>query len=226
EGREWRPVARSDDGCGPGGGSAASGGTPPSTPSFQTGALGGRFSEAEAAQGGVIVRSPAERPAKLAVLLTNGQVIDGRMTCRHEPLLIELPVLVAIGPKPVPGVVMPFVGESDSDSVALKRPELLDQSVVQLSVPFTSQKRDDLLPSDDELRPVTPTALRTVSQGDPLGVPGIPAILGHPHLLGRGLGRKRWQWRSGVSEAYTAVDEEGASMSLPFVSMPWGSPPL
>jgi hypothetical protein len=102
---------------------------------------------------------------------------------------------------------MPFVRESDSNAIALKGPKLLDQSIVQLSVPFAPKKRDDLLPADDELGPVAPTALRTVGQGEPFGVPGVPAILGYPHLLGGGLERKRWQGRSGVGAAYTAVDE-------------------
>src|SRR5262249_29897626 len=108
---ESKPVSRQTMWCCRARWSAASWWTPPTTPSLldvTDARIGGRFSEAEAAQGGVIVRSPAERPAKLAVLLANGQVIDGRMTCRHQPLRIELPVLVSKGTKPVPGVVMPF----------------------------------------------------------------------------------------------------------------------
>src|SRR5207245_10495990 len=85
-------------------------------------------SESEAAQTGVVVSPPAQGPAKLPVFLADGQIVDGRMTSRHQALRIELPVLVAEGPKPVSGVVMPSVRETDGDATALEGPQLLDQS--------------------------------------------------------------------------------------------------
>src|SRR5262245_31569451 len=109
------------------------------------GPLGERSSEAEAAQTRMIVRSPTERPAKRAILLADRLVINRRMACRHQPLRVELPVLVTEGAKPVAGVVMPLVRESNGDAIILERPQFLDQSIVQLAVPFAPKKRDDVL---------------------------------------------------------------------------------
>src|SRR5262245_48556574 len=115
----------------------------------------------------MIVRSPTERPAKRPILLAERQVVDGRMACRHQPLRVELPVLVTEGAKPVAGVVMPLVRESNGDAIVLERPQLLDQSIVQFAAPFASKKRDDLLAPGDEFRPIAPAALETVGAGHP-----------------------------------------------------------
>ena len=68
------------------------------------------------------------------------------LACRRaiSPCVVELPVLVAVGAKPVPGVVVPLVGESHRDPVVVERPQLLDQPVVQLLGPLPGQERDDL----------------------------------------------------------------------------------
>src|SRR5262245_7237087 len=156
----------------------------------------GVSSEAEAAQTGMIVRSPTQRPAKRPILLADRQVVDGRMAFRHQPLRVELPVLVTEGAKPVAGVVMPLVRESNGDAIVPERPQLLDQSIVQLAVPFAPKKRDDLLAPGDEFGPIAPAALETIGTGHPLGVARIPAILGSPHLLDRRVERERRQRRS------------------------------
>src|SRR5262245_29369685 len=134
-------------------------------------------SEAEAAQTRIIVRSPTERPVKRPILLADRQVVDGRMACRHQPLRVELPVLVTEGAKPVAGVIVPLVRESNGDTIVLECPQLLDQSIVQLAVPFATKKRDDLLTAGDEFRPIAPAALEAVGAGHLLGVARIPAIL-------------------------------------------------
>src|SRR5215813_13927185 len=91
---------------------------------------------------------------------------------------------------------MPLVRESNGDAIVPERPQLLDQSIVQLAVPFAPKKRDDLLAPGDEFRPISPAALETVGAGHPLGVARIPAILGSPHLLDRRVERERRQRRS------------------------------
>src|SRR5262245_44854290 len=111
--------------------------------------LGERPSETEAAQAGMVVGSPAERPAKPAFGLADRHVVDGRVTCRHQPLSIELPVLVAERAEPVAGVVMPLVREANRDAIVLERPQLLDQSIVELAIPFSPKKRNDLGSTDD-----------------------------------------------------------------------------
>src|SRR5919199_729160 len=113
---------------------------------------------------------------KLAVLFADWQVIDARMTHRHQPVLIKLPVLIAERAVPVSRVVMPFIREANGDPIALKRPQFLDQSVVELPRPFALQKTHDLRSAEDELWPVAPPALGAVGEGHLFRVTGVPSI--------------------------------------------------
>jgi hypothetical protein len=54
------------------------------------------------------------------------QVIDAGDAQMHQPVLIELPVLVAIAAEPIAAIVVPFVGEANRDSVLVERPNLFD----------------------------------------------------------------------------------------------------
>jgi len=54
--------------------------------------------------------------------------------------VIELPVLIAIGAIAVARVVIPLVSEVYSDAVARKRPEFLDESIIQFLYPLTREK--------------------------------------------------------------------------------------
>ncbi len=40
----------------------------------------------------MIVRPAPKGPAELAVLLTNGQIVDGRVAHHHQTMFMELPV--------------------------------------------------------------------------------------------------------------------------------------
>src|SRR5262245_66300887 len=104
----------------------------------------------------------------------------------HQTVFVELPVLVAVRAEPVTRIVVPFVGEAHGDPILLKRPELLDQSVVELTVPLAPQKGDDLLSADDELGSIAPAALRVVGERHPYGISGVPSILGQSDLLDGG----------------------------------------
>ena len=73
------------------------------------------LSESEVAQTGVVVRPGAQRPVKLTVFLADWQVIDARMTHRHQAVCIKLPVLIAERAKPVSRIVMPFIREANGD---------------------------------------------------------------------------------------------------------------
>ena len=54
-----------------------------------------RLLESEAAEARMIVRPTAERPSERPLVLEDRHVVDARMAHRHQPLSIELPVLVA-----------------------------------------------------------------------------------------------------------------------------------
>src|SRR5579859_1713153 len=96
------------------------------------------------------IRSPAEWPMILAVGFLNWQIVDAGMAGKHQAIFIELPVLVAIGAEPVARIIVILVGEAHRDAIALKRPQLFDQSVVKFARPLSSEKGDDLLSSNDE----------------------------------------------------------------------------
>src|SRR5262245_34726019 len=108
----------------------------------------------------MIVRPPSERPVILAIRGSNGKIIDARDPPAHEALLIELPVLVAVRPKPAARVVVPLVRETNRDAVALARPEFLDQSIVELLRPLAGQELLDGFPTGEELRAIAPDAIR------------------------------------------------------------------
>jgi hypothetical protein len=73
------------------------------------------------------VRTTPQRPVKLPIRLRNRQIVDAGDATAHEPMLVEFPVLIAVGPEPVPGIVMPLIGETNRNPIAVKRPQLLTQ---------------------------------------------------------------------------------------------------
>jgi len=78
-----------------------------------------------------------------ALRLLDWQIVDGSKPQAHQPVLIELPILIAILAKPIPGVIVPFIGKAHGDTVSRKRPKLFDQPIVQLFRPFASEEHDD-----------------------------------------------------------------------------------
>src|ERR1700744_4197111 len=97
-------------------------------------------SEAKVGQARMVVGTPAERPVKFPVGLGDRQVVDARMADRHQPMGVEVPVLVAVATEPVAAVVPPLVGEAHRDPRALERPDLLDQPVVDLVRPLAGEE--------------------------------------------------------------------------------------
>ncbi|MFK4642342.1 hypothetical protein ABIF96_000916 [Bradyrhizobium ottawaense] len=88
---------------------------------------------------------------KAAVLLRNGDVVDRRFAALHQPVLVELPLLIAVGAIPLAARVVPFVLEAHGDAVLVEGPEVLDQAVVLLLLPFAGEERDDGLAALQDL---------------------------------------------------------------------------
>src|SRR6266850_5647296 len=105
----------------------------------------------------MVVRPAPKRPVVLAVRIQNGQVVDGCKSRRHKPIIIEFPVLIAVGAIPVTGVVVPLVSEAYGDPVPSKRPHFLDKPVVQLLGPLTREESDNFVSSVDEFRSIPPS---------------------------------------------------------------------
>jgi len=130
----------------------------------------------------MIIRPPPDRPTKQPVRLRNRQIVDARMTPLHQSLLIELPVLIPIRPKPLPSGIMALITEPHRNPVPIKRPQLFDQSVLQLPRPFPRQKSNYLLPARNKLRPVAPNTVHRISQRNTLRITRVPTIFSGTHL--------------------------------------------
>src|SRR3954470_10062116 len=104
----------------------------------------------------MLVRPASKRPVVLAIRGQNGKVVDGCKSRRHKPIVIEFPVLIAVGAIPVIRVVVPLVSEAYGDPVPGKRPHFLDKPVVQLLGPLARKKSNDLVSSVNELRSIPP----------------------------------------------------------------------
>src|SRR5512137_232776 len=127
----------------------------------------------------MLIGATAQRPVKLSVAGLDRQVVDAGDAPTHVAALVELPVLVAVRAKPVPGIVMPLIGKAHGDAIAVKGPQFLDEPVIQLPAPLADQALPDGLATRQEFRPVTPRAVWRVSKRHAVGVAGIPGVLGH-----------------------------------------------
>src|SRR5580704_3986654 len=112
--------------------------------------------EAKIAQSRMIIRTAPWYPVVLALRLLDWQIVDGSKPQLHQPVLIELPIFIAIRAKPIPGVIMRFIGKAHGDSVFPERPKLFDQPIVQLFRPFAPEKRSDFLSAIHKFRAVSP----------------------------------------------------------------------
>src|SRR5260370_42625279 len=117
----------------------------------------------------MIIRTARWWQVVLALRLLDWQIVDGSKPQAHQPVLIELPILIAIRAEPIPGVIVPFVGKAHGDTVSFERPKFFDQSIVQLFRPFASEKRDGFLPSVRKFRSVSPASVNCVSHGHLFG---------------------------------------------------------
>src|SRR5262252_8347681 len=113
----------------------------------------------------VVIRPPPKGPAVFPIVFSNREIVDAGDAASHQAVFIELPVLVAIGTKPIARVVMPFVGKTDRNAIALKCPKFFDEAIVQLLAPFAGEECNDCFTAVEELRAVAPHAVRGVGEG-------------------------------------------------------------
>ena len=111
---------------------------------------------------------------ELTILWGDRQVVDARDAHVDQALLIEGPILVAVAAKPLPAIIMPFIGEAHGDGFIAKRAQFLHQPVVQLALPLKTQKGLDGLPPLNELRPVAPAAVGCVGQSHACRIAAVP----------------------------------------------------
>src|SRR3712207_3851311 len=148
----------------------------------------------------VVPRAPfvvGARAVPAAVALGDGDVVDAGLTTAHEAALVELPQLVAVAAEPLAGGVVPLVLEADGDAVVGGAPQALAQHVVELALPLAGQEVDDLRPAGEELVAVPPDRVLGVGQAHPVGIAGVPGVLGGLHLGQRGVAVERRERRGG-----------------------------
>src|ERR1700754_1798675 len=67
------------------------------------------------------------RPVEAAILLGDHDIIDAGLAAPHQAVLVELPLLVAIGAVPLAARIVPLMLKAHRDAVAVEAPEILDQ---------------------------------------------------------------------------------------------------
>lgn len=152
-------------------------------------------SQTQVAQTRVFIGSASLRPAKFAVGFGNGTVVDTCVAHGHKPVFVEFPVFIAIRAEPVASIVVPFIGEPDGDAVAVMRPQLLNESVLEFAYPFAFEKRDDLLAALRKLTAIAPPAVGRICERYAHRVATVPGVFGQADFLDRRLACKRGQRR-------------------------------
>ncbi len=94
-----------------------------------------------------------------AIVLFDREIVDTVDPTSHNAMLVELPVLVAVGLKPMAVFVMPLIGKANRDPALSVGPHLFDQAIIELSRPFAGEEGFDLLAALDELGSVPPEAV-------------------------------------------------------------------
>src|SRR3979411_2732097 len=149
----------------------------------------------------MIVGAAAERPVILALALPDRKIVDAGDPQPHQSVLVKLPVLVSIAAKPVPAVVVPFIGKSHRNAILAKGPDFLDQAIVKLAVPLACQERFDGLAAMQKLGAIAPPAVDRIGERDACRLAGVPGILGHARRLRSSLGGERGKRRSAHAQA-------------------------
>jgi len=144
----------------------------------------------------MIVGPATQRPMILAFALFDWQIIDACDAQTHQPVLIELPVFVAIAAEPMAAIIVPLVSETNRDSILAERPNLLDQAVMKLAIPLTCEKCLDFCSTLDKLSTIAPATVGRIGKRDLGWIARVPCIFRHSHLLRGALGGEGGQRRA------------------------------
>ncbi len=115
-------------------------------------------------------------PEELSLAFLDRHIVDAGVAVCHQAVLIEQPVLVAVGAEPLTRIVVVFIGKADRDTVGAVRPHLLDEAVLMLAAPLVAQEVDDLSPACHEHRAIAPDAVDGICLGHELWIATIPRV--------------------------------------------------
>ena len=91
---------------------------------------------------------------------------------------------------------MPFIGKAHSDPIIAESPNLLNEPIIELAIPFSGEECFDLLAPMNKLGAVPPNAVSGIGECYSTGVAGIPGVLGKACLLCGGLCAEGRKWRT------------------------------
>src|SRR5689334_9501090 len=97
----------------------------------------------------------------------------------------------------MPRVIVPLVSKPYGDPIAGKRPEFLDEPVVQLFRPLPLKKLNDLLASIRKFGAIPPARVDCISECHFFRIATVPAIFCQANLLNGSLSSERRQGRTG-----------------------------
>ena len=88
---------------------------------------------------------------------------------------------------------MPLIGEANSDTVIVKRPQLFDEPIVELFSPLSRQKFHDRFSSNRKLCAVPPLTVLGVDQRYTMRVAAVPTVYALDAFDGRTFPLKFYQ---------------------------------
>src|SRR5437667_10572765 len=104
----------------------------------------------------MVIGTSTEEPVIFALAVFDRQVVDAGNPPSHQALFVELPIFVPIATKPIAGIVVPFVCKAHGYPVVAKRPDLLDQPILQFANPLAREECLDGLASPNKRGAVSP----------------------------------------------------------------------
>src|SRR5438045_600128 len=135
-----------------------------------------------------------------------GQIVDAGDPDGHQTVLVELPIFIAVAAEPVARIVAPFVGEAHGYPVVAKRPDFLDQPILQLANPLAYEECLDGLAATNELGAVAPDAIHRIGKRYFGRIARVPGILGEARLLRGAFGCKGRQGWAGHGRSLLVSD--------------------
>jgi hypothetical protein len=106
-----------------------------------------------------MVWTGAQGTVVLALFCSDRQIVDAGNSSLHQAVDIEFPVLIAVAAKPIEAVVVPLISKAHRNTILTESPNLFDQPVVELAVPFAGQESDDGLTAHQKFSSVSPNTV-------------------------------------------------------------------
>jgi hypothetical protein len=113
-----------------------------------------------------------------ALTLVDWRIVDARETACHQPMVVELLELVAVGAKPLASIIVPLVLETHGNAVFTNAPQLLREPVLELRRPLSPEERSNGVAASEKLRAVSPLGVFRTGQRDSLQIAAVPPVLG------------------------------------------------